>query len=58
MSVYKWALARFDSITTNPAVNAEPFRLSARDRYIEDSEYNSLLAHATPAIKVAMELNS
>ena len=57
MNVYKWALARFDAVTTNPAVNAEPFKMSARDRYIEDSEYNSLLADATPAIKVAMELS-
>ncbi|WP_226685273.1 tyrosine-type recombinase/integrase [Shewanella indica] len=41
----------------NPCTGVRKFKEQARTRYITDVEYEALFSHASPAIKVAMELS-
>ncbi len=50
-------MARYDEVTSNPAANAQPFKLKPRTRYITDSEYKAIFKLASPPVQVAMDLS-
>ncbi len=57
MNVYKWAMARYDEVTDNPASKAQPFKLKSRTKYITDSENDAIFKAASPPVQVAMDLS-
>ena len=54
-NIFSWAFER-GIVTLNPVIGVKSFPESAREKYIEDSEYEQFLALSSPLIQTFMEL--
>jgi site-specific recombinase XerC len=54
--VYRWAFER-GKVSSNPCQGVRQFKEKARDRYIEDYEYNAVYDNACLIVKAAMEIS-
>tara|TARA_R110002153_G_scaffold31666_1_gene96262 strand:+ start:1785 stop:2786 length:1002 start_codon:yes stop_codon:yes gene_type:complete len=54
--VFRWAYER-GKVKRNPCQGVKQFKETARDRYIEDYEYDAVYQHACPVVKAAMEIS-
>lgn len=53
---YRWAFER-GKVPANPCTGVKQYKETARDRYIEDYEYQAVYNHACPIVKAAMEIS-
>jgi integrase len=52
------SLIRWGVVEDNPCKNVKNFQEKARDRYVEDWEYDAVLSLASPVLAAAMEIAS